>query len=119
LPEFSICSNITQVQQVGYLTQKTIDILGLNRRLAPCDILIGPTNISHMRIEHESVFRQFFDQIPDVLEKPDYIGHHPDDESLQFMRVLPSGAILIVAVRMSKKGNIFVRSITELVIECE
>lgn len=95
------------IKKVGCLTAQYIEILGLS--LEPSPIFIGATNERHMRAEHPEDYCKYFDKIPEILSEPDYIGRHPVNSSIKFIKTYEE--YVLVAVRVSGGGKLFTRSI--------
>ncbi|WXJ86893.1 hypothetical protein MHOCP_09100 [Moorella humiferrea] len=99
-----------KVQNVGILSQKVISILGLN--YSPKQILIGPSNIEHMKKKHPDCFDKYFEKIPEIISKPDYVGKHPSKDSIEYIKTFDEH--ILIAVRISQSGNLYVRSLYEI-----
>lgn len=99
--------NYKGIQSVGILSEKVIKLLGLNCK--PQNIFIGPTNIAHMKKEHPECFDKYFDKIPEIIAHPDYVGRHPSKGSIEFIKTYREH--VLVAVRASMSGVLFVRSL--------
>lgn len=97
-------------QYVGSLTQEVITYLGLECQPGP--IYIGPSNIEHIRKRHPMEFTNHLQDIPDIIQRPDYIGVHPRQGGIEFVKVF-DGAIM-VSIRLSSRGVLFVRSLYEV-----
>ncbi len=93
-------------KKIGCLTAKYIEVLGIS--MEPSPILIGPTNEQHMISEHPDDYSKYFDKISKILGEPDYIGKHPSNNSLKFIKTYDEH--VLVAVRVSGGGNLFARS---------
>jgi len=94
-------------KKVGYLDQKIIILLELD--VQPSDIFLGQSNIMHMQKEHPEDFSKYFSFLPQILISPDYVGKHPSKGSIEFIKQLDEN--VLVAVRASQSGKLFVRSI--------
>lgn len=93
---------------VGHLEQKVIDLLGLSLP-AGHPIMLGPSNIEHMRREHPDDFVKYFHQLRYILASPDYVSFHPNDGSIQYIKILD--AHVLVAVRVTGQGNLYARTL--------
>lgn len=99
------------VKQVGVITQRVCDLLGVN--ITPgTPILIGSTNIDHMKSTHPADFAKYFSELENILANPDYLNLHPKDGSIQYVKVFD--AHVMVGVRISSKGALFARTIFEM-----
>lgn len=93
---------------VGKINQRVIDLLEL---VITSDtlILLGKSNIEHMKNEHPEDFEKYFHELENILSSPDYVAKHPKDGSVQYIKIID--VHVIVAVRVSSKGTFFARSI--------
>lgn len=102
-------------RQVGFLTEKIIMLGQLPDTWHPGPVWIGPSNISHMRRRHPDDFDRYFRLIPAILRHPTHIGLHPDGASIVFIKSSgANGRAVLVAVRASSFGELFVRSLFSL-----
>ena len=88
-------------QYVGSLTQEVITYLGLECQPGP--IYIGPSNIEHIRKRHPMEFTNHLQDIPDIIQRPDYIGVHPRQGGIEFVKVF-DGAIRVVPVKIENRS---------------
>lgn len=102
-----IDTSCTTPQYVGTLKQEVITRLGLQCKPGP--IYIGPTNIAHIRTKHPVEFALHLQDISSIIQNPDYVGVHPKQGGIEFMKVFEQG--VMVSVRLSAKGVLFVRSL--------
>jgi len=94
-------------QCVGSLSQEMISRLGLH--YSPGPVHIGPSNLEHIRRKHPIEYVKYLQDIPDIIENPDYIGVHPRQGGIEFVKVFDEN--VMVSVRPSVKGTLFVRSV--------
>lgn len=106
--------------KIGKLTNEVIDFLKKNSdnplldKLHECDILLWDNRIEYTE-KHKGNFRtveeyyECIENIPDIIENPDYIGLPPHDESIQYIKIYNN--VIIVAVRISNKGSISYRTL--------
>ena len=102
------------MQKVGTITQKVAELLGLDIPLnAP--IMLGESNIEHMLEKHEAAYIKSGDRIQEILAQPDYVGRHPTDGSIEYVKeFVVDGEYVKVAVRISNSGIYFARTMYEL-----
>ena len=99
------------IKNVGVITQSIIDLLGLNCT-ANTPILLGSSNINHMKSSHPSDYKKYSPYISDILSSPDYVGINNADSSIEFVKeFLQDNNYVKVAVRVSISGQYFARSI--------
>ena len=97
--------------KVGVVSQRVIDLLKLNM-IAGTPIYIGESNIRHMLQSHPEDYQKYKEQIPNIIEKPDYVGVNPSDNSLEYVKVFVlDNESVKVAVRVSHGGKLYTRTI--------
>jgi hypothetical protein len=104
----------SKAQRVGQLSARVIFRLGL---LLPegQNILLGPSNIAHMKKSHPADYARYGEYIPLILSSPDYVGENPTDGSIEYVREFEiDGAFVKVAVRVSAGGALYARSVYKL-----
>jgi len=97
---------------VGVISEDVVDLLGLE---PPKDynIYIGKQNIEHMIQSHPYDYQMYGNEIPSIIEFPDYIGYH--NESIEYVKEYKLNHEFIkVAVRVSLNGRYFARTIFSL-----
>jgi len=95
-------------QVVGEMEIRVIDILNLSISEGT-KILLGPSNIEHMKSEHPEDFEKYGDKLEEILSSPDYVAKHPKKDSIEYIKVY-DGHVL-VAVRISKGGKLYARTL--------
>lgn len=96
------------MKEVGKISQRVIDLLGLSVK-PETPIYLGKTNIEHMKNKHPGDFAKYFQELENIIALPDYIAKHPKDGSIQFIKIID--VHVLVGIRVSSKGKFFVRSI--------
>ncbi|MBO6245931.1 MAG: hypothetical protein J6N55_06595 [Anaerovibrio sp.] len=95
-------------RQVGIIDDKTIQLLGLN--IAPgTPILLGDSNIAHMKDTHPEDYEKYFSSLETILAAPDYVNLNPKDGSIKYIKTIDKH--VVVGVRVSTKGKAFARTI--------
>lgn len=95
-------------RQVGTIDDKTIHLLGLN--IAPgTPILLGESNIAHMKDSHPEDYGKYFSYLETILAAPDYVNLNPKDNSIKYIKTFDEH--VVVGVRVSTKGKAFARTI--------
>jgi hypothetical protein len=98
-------------QQVGLLSKKIIDILGLNIQ-TNTPIFLGDSNKLHMQTSHPKDYAKYGGDIEFILSNPDYVGINKKDGSIEYVKEFCiDGEFVKVAVRISNNGQLFARSI--------
>lgn len=101
-------------KQVGVISQKIIQILGLS---CPPDIpiYIGVTNETHIKNHHPHDYIIYFNDISTIISQPDYVCLNPKDSSIEYVKEYQINCEYVkIAVRISRNGNYFVHSLYRL-----
>lgn len=100
---------------IGYFKQSIIDLLNLTDVRCSTPILLGESNIEHMKNRHPYEYDKYFSNISEIIAEPDYVGINPSDNSIGFVKeYLVSGEYVRVAVRVTTKGQYFAKSLHSL-----
>lgn len=111
-------ATVDSTTQVGTISPNVIAILEIDTTNINKPILLGESNIAHMRSSHPKDFEDFGDKIDEILSNPTYIGLHPKKGSLEYIKEFNlDGSIVLCAVRVSRKGTYFVRSLYRITQE--
>jgi hypothetical protein len=99
------------IVKIGEISQTVIEALKID--ITPgTSILIGDTNIAHMKLKHGADYDKYGDQIHEIITDPDYVGINPSDTSLEFVKKIGTDEDYVkVAVRISSQGKHFARSL--------
>ncbi|AND00323.1 TPA: dihydroorotate dehydrogenase [Streptococcus suis] len=87
---------------VGQLSKKIIEEFGLSLAEGT-EIWLSPKRKKHME-KHRYEFVDFdstFERINEIIQHPDYVGQHPNGQSLEYIKQLDGN--VLVAVRLSDK----------------
>lgn len=97
--------------EVGRVSARVIELLGLPVQ-ADQPILLGDSNIAHMRNRHPVDYAKYGEFIPLILSAPDYVGRNPSDGSVEYVKEFQvDGEFVKVAVRLSGGGVLYARSV--------
>lgn len=103
-----------RAKQVGKLSQRVIDLLGLTLSEGR-SILLGESNIAHMVSRHPEDYALYGEYIPLILSMPDYVALNTKDESIEYVKEVQMDDVYVkVAVRVSARGQLFARSVYRL-----
>ena len=101
---------------VGKVTQEIMNLLSLQIPLQKTEIFFGVSNRQHIQTQHPDIISRYGttmsgvgQNITLILADPTYVGYH--NASIEYMKTMSTGETLKVAVRASKNGTLFVRSI--------
>ena len=105
---------LERAKQVGKLSQRVIELLGLTLSEGR-SILLGESNIAHMVSRHPEDYALYGEYIPLILSMPDYVALNTKDESIEYVKEVQMDDVYVkVAVRVSARGQLFARSVYRL-----
>lgn len=90
------------MKKIGQLTNKIIKTFGLEYEVGK-EILLSRKRKKHME-KHRSEFDDFdatFERIGEIIQSPDFVGRHPNGQSLEYVKRIDGN--VLVAVRLSDK----------------
>ncbi len=91
-----------QVHEVGTLNSKVISLLGLHSN--EMKIVIGKDKLKYIekhkhKFKNEDEFIRHIESLPDIIENPDFVGFHPNGDSIEYIKQIDE--ILLIAVRIN------------------
>lgn len=97
--------------KIGKLDKSIIDTLQLNCNSQ--DIVLWYDRFEYIQkhksdFKSEEDFQKHIESIPDIVQNYDYIGKHPSDGSIQFIKRIDE--IMLVGIRIKSKGKLCLRS---------
>lgn len=97
---------------IGILIEKIKIEFELNETM----VYIGPQNIEHIRNKHPEDYETYFEYISEIISSPDYFGKNLKDGSIELIKEfeISEKVYVKVAVRISKKGKLFARTLYKL-----
>lgn len=96
---------------VGKITEQVAKLVGIEEA-AGSMIMLGDSNIAHMRQNHPRDYQKYGCDIELILTNPHYVGKNPKDNSIEYVReYVIDGEYVKVAVRVSASGTYFARSL--------
>ena len=90
------------METVGHLTPKVIKAFDLDYKPGE-EITLSAQRKKHME-KHRQEFSDFdatYERIPEIIAHPDYIGCHPNGQSLEYIKRIDGN--VLVAVRLCDK----------------
>lgn len=105
--------NFVKTKKIGEINQSVINMLNLTLDEEK-PILIGDTNIEHMKKEHPEDFEKYGDKIEEILNNPDFIAKHPRKDSIEYIKIYydeRKEKRVLVAVRATGGGNFYARTL--------
>lgn len=99
------------MRKIGVISKEIVDLLQLN--IDPdTPILIGDSNISHIKNRHEYEYDKYFQCLPDIIREPDYVGLSPKDNSIQYVKeFIIDSEYIRVAVKVTRNNKCFVKTL--------
>ena len=99
------------MKQVGLISPTVINALKLD--IHPnTPIMIGETNIEHIKKRHPYEYDKYYKDIESILAKPDYIGINPKDKSILYVKEYTLDKEYIrVAVRVTPHRNCYAKTL--------
>lgn len=93
-----------------------IEEIKIEFKLEEAMVYIGPQNIEHIRNKHLEDYEVYFKNISEIISSPDYYGRNLKDGSIELIKEFKiSGKEYVkVAVRISKNGKLFARTLYKL-----
>ena len=99
-------------EMIGILIEEIKTEFGLKEAM----VYIGPQNIEHIRNKHSEDYEVYFEKISEIISSPDYYGRNLKDGSIELIKEFEilEKEYVKVAVRISKKGKLFARTLYKL-----
>ena len=98
-------------KRIGTVNRKVIKLLNL-KYTEELPIILGETNIEHMKREHPGDFDKYGKDIENIINNPTYVAQNPKDESVEYIKEYKVGnEFVLVAVRITNKGTMFARTL--------
>ena len=96
--------------QVGKLNKKVIKLLSLEYK-KEIPIILGDSNIEHMKRQHPNDYEKYGHDIKKIISSPTYVAKNPKQDSIEYIKEYKNdNKFVLVAVRVSNKGNLFTRT---------
>lgn len=97
--------------KIGELTQEVIDLLSIQRK--PCNIVMWSERLKHtekhkINFKTEEEYNEAIKNIPNIIREPDYVGLHPTDNSIQYIKQI--NKLMLIGIRMKPEGEISYRT---------
>lgn len=97
---------------IGVLNKEIRDYFGLKENF----VYIGEQNKEHIKNKHYEDYETYFKYISEIISSPDYYGKNLKDDSIELVKEFETSdkVYIKVAVRISKKGVLFARTLYKL-----
>lgn len=98
-------------KQIGKVNKKVIELLGLEHK-EELPIILGDTNIDHMKRQHPKDYDKYGEDIQKIVRKPTYVARNPNQGSIEYIKEYKvENEFVLVAVRISNKGTMFAKTL--------
>ena len=98
-------------KQIGKLDKKIIKLLGLPYKEG-MQIILGDSNIEHMKRQHLHDYNKYGKDIEEIIKNPTYIAKNPNQGSIEYIKEYKiNNEFVLVAVRVTNKGNLFAKTL--------
>ena len=75
-------------------------------------IVIGPSNIEHIKNRHPYEYDKYFKDIEEIIASPDYVGVNPKDKSIAFVKEYNVASEFIrVAIRITTNNRCYAKTL--------
>lgn len=101
-------------KQIGKVNKRVIELLKLGYK-EELPIIMGETNIEHMKRRHPEDYEKYKDKIKDIINKPTYVAKNPNKGSIEYIKEFKiDNEFVLIAVRISNKGTMFVKTLFKM-----
>lgn len=98
-------------RKIGVITEDIIVALKLSINPGT-PILVGQSNINHMKSSHPEDYRIYGTYLVDIVNNPTYVAKNPNSGSIEFIKEFSfKNDHVLVAVRATASGVYFARSL--------
>lgn len=105
---------INNQSKVGVIKEEVLNLCTSGKLTLTLNqpIFISDGNEDHIKKNHPIEYEKYFSKLGDIIDNPDYLGIHPSGGSIQYFKLLGDGPDrVLVAVRATNGGKLFVRSL--------
>ena len=96
--------------KIGILNKRVIELLNL-QYTNELPIILGDSNIEHMKRQHSRDFEKYGKDIVEIVNNPTYVARNPKQNSNAYIKEYKmDGEYVLVAVRVTNKGQLFART---------
>lgn len=101
-------------KKIGKVNKRVIELLGLEYK-EELPIILGDTNIEHMKRQHPEDYKKYGDKIEDIINEPTYVARNPNKDSIEYIKEYKiDNEFVLVAVRISNKGTMFAKTLFKM-----
>ena len=100
-------------QKVLFIGRIDLDIYKcITEDIVTDEVVITNNQIEHIKERHEDVLETILENMKEIIENPDYISIHPNDESVSFIKKFDQN--ISVAIKVSTAGDMVFRTMYPL-----
>lgn len=101
-------------KQVGIVNKKVIQLLNLKCK-EEMPIILGETNIEHMKKQHPEDYYKYGKDIREILKNPTYVAKNPNQGSIEYIKEYKvNNDFILIAVRITNKGTMFAKTLFKM-----
>ena len=101
-------------RQVGKVNKRVIKLLNLKYK-NELPIILGNTNIEHMKRQHLEDYNKYGKKIKEIINKPTYVALNPNQGSIEYIKEYKiDNEFILVSVRISNKGTMFAKTLFKM-----
>lgn len=101
-------------KQIGKINKKVIKLLNLEFS-EELPIILGDSNIEHMKRQHLEDYIKYGKNIEDIVNNPTYVAKNPNQGSIEYIKEYKmENEFVLVAVRISNKGTMFAKTLFKM-----
>lgn len=98
-------------KQIGKIDKKVIELLELELE-EELPIILGDTNIEHMKRQHPEDYEKYGQDISEIVTHPTYVAKNPNQGSIEYIKEYKiDNEFVLVAVRITNKGTMFAKTL--------
>ena len=98
-------------KQIGKVNKKVIQLLDLEYD-EELPIILGETNIEHMKRQHPNDYKKYGKDIKNIINNPTYVAKNPNQGSIEYIKEYRiDNEFVLVAVRISSNGTMFAKTL--------
>ena len=99
------------IKEIGQFSPEITKLLNLNIA-ENTPILIGDSNIEHIKNRHPYEYDKYFHRIDEIIKEPDYVGINPKDNSIGFVKLFKINSEYVrVAVKVIASGKCYCKTL--------
>ena len=98
-------------KKIGKLNKRVIELLDLEFEEG-IPIILGDTNIQHMKRQHFNDYMKYGNRIKEIINEPTYVSKNPNQGSIEYIKeYYENNDLVLVAVRLTNRNKLFARTL--------